>query len=479
MRSIRLRLIQLASLALILLMLGSIGILGWLEWRSLARLARVQSGVAEIQAIQEASLELQRLWIEDVSGVSKLDRAHLAAAGGSFAKLVTSSHPLALGTPGKLAQAKQLLVDRGRPPVAALGDALLVLRQALYDETRAELASLDALFADSRAEMQLVTVAIVALPGGLLLALWLARKRIFRPIDNLKDLLAKLSEGNFEPVPVRNVDLLLLPLFDNYNRMVGRLAELEQRHRSHALELEHEVRHATQVLLQQSRSLARAERLAAVGELAAAVAHELRNPLAGIQMSLANLRRELPDAGLVQRLDPVVAELQRVARLLNDLLAPSRHVPEPRRVVRLAPLVDELLALTRYQVPPQIELEAQVPFDLECTVPADALRQALLNLLLNAIQALEERPGKIATVARREANAVYVAVLDDGPGFPEPLLRGGVRPFATSHEGGTGLGLAIAQRFAREVQGELKLENRVPHGACAELRIPEDVVGGH
>jgi C4-dicarboxylate-specific signal transduction histidine kinase len=475
MRSIFLRPIQLASLAVMALMLASIGMMGWLDWRNLSRLAQIRSGVAEIQAIQQASLEMQRLWIEDVSGVSSVDRAGLAALGEQLGRLASPQRALAGGTADKLAQAQRLLGDASRPPVASLGDALPAVRQVLNDETRAEVALLDVLSADSRTEMRIVEAAIAVLPGGLLLAFWLARERIFRPIENLKELLGGLGEGRFDSVPVHNVDPLLLPLFDNYNRMVGRLAELERQHRNHAVELEREVRAATQALLQQSQRLARAERLAAVGELSAAVAHELRNPLAGIQMTLANLRGELADPALSQRVDLVVAELQRVKRLLNDLLAPSRHAPEPRRVVRLAPLVDELLALTRYQIPAQVALEARVPPDLECVVPADALRQTLLNLVLNAMQALGDRPGRITLDARRDGGAVHVAVRDDGPGFPDALLAGGVRPFASGREAGTGLGLAIVQRFAREVQGELKLENCAPHGACVELRIPDAV----
>ena len=296
MRAILLRPIQLASLGLVLLMLASIGIMGWLDWRSLGRLAHIQSGVAEIQAIQNAGLEMQRLLIEDVSGVSPLDRVRLAAAGEALAKLASPERALDPGTVARLAQAQRALGDASRPPVAALGDALLALRQALDDETRAELALLDVVDEDSRIEMRLVAAAIALLPGGLLLALWLARERIFRPIDNLKELLAGLGEGNFRPVPVHSVDPVLRPLFDNYNRMVRRLAELEQRHRDHAgPTLEREVRAATQTLLEQQRTLARAERLAAVGELAATVAHELRNPLAGHPPDgLANLRRESP-----------------------------------------------------------------------------------------------------------------------------------------------------------------------------------------
>ena len=97
---------------------------------------------------------------------------------------------------------------------------------------------------------------------------------------------------------------------------------------------------------------------------------------------------------------------------------------------------------------------------------------ALLNLVLNAMQAVGDGPGRITIQARRDDGAVRLEVSDDGPGFPDELLAGGVRPFASARESGTGLGLAIARRFARDVQGELRLGNRAPGGACAELRIP-------
>jgi signal transduction histidine kinase len=109
---------------------------------------------------------------------------------------------------------------------------------------------------------------------------------------------------------------------------------------------------------------------------------------------------------------------------------------------------------------------------LECFAPPDALKQALLNLVLNAVQAVGERRGTVTVSADRADGVVLLEVRDDGAGFPDALLEGGVRPFASGRESGTGLGLAVALRFAREVRGELALSNLAPRGACARLRIP-------
>src|SRR5262249_51814436 len=156
----------------------------------------------------------------------------------------------------------------------------------------------------------------------------------------------RLSRGEFTPMPLEEVDPLVLPLHRQFNDLVSRLRKLEEAHQARADSLEAEVRTATRALLEQHRSLSRAERLAATGELAASVAHELRNPLAGIQMTLSNLRADLTDPELVERVDLVVNEVTRLSRLLNEMLDASRHAPEPARTVKLAQLVDEVLTLT-------------------------------------------------------------------------------------------------------------------------------------
>jgi signal transduction histidine kinase len=144
--------------------------------------------------------------------------------------------------------------------------------------------------------------------------------------------------------------------------------------------------------------------------------------------------------------------------------------------VRLAGLVGDLLSLARYQAPPRVALQADILDDPVCVLPAAGLRQALLNLLLNAIQAVDG-DGQVTLAARRENGQLLLWVEDEGPGFPEEMLRAGVRPFATGRVGGTGLGLAMVRRFVRDHDGELELANREPHGARVTLRLPCTAVG--
>jgi signal transduction histidine kinase len=254
--------------------------------------------------------------------------------------------------------------------------------------------------------------------------------------------------------------------------MVTRLAELEQNHQHRRHSLEEEVRVATRTLLEQQRDLANAERLATVGEVAAGLAHELRNPLAGIHMALSNLRRDLNDREQAARLDLVIDELKRIQGLLNELLEPSRQVPEPLSELCLAEQVKALLDLVRYQVPSHVRLEQVIPADLRCRLPEGRLRQALLNLIINAAQAIGGRPGIITISATLENDSVRIAVCDDGPGFPEALLQTGVRTFISWRDSGTGLGLAMVRRFAQDLGGQLRLSSRIPQGGCATLELP-------
>jgi signal transduction histidine kinase len=171
------------------------------------------------------------------------------------------------------------------------------------------------------------------------------------------------------------------------------------------------------------------------------------------------------------RVGAVIAELKRLNGLLTEQVEAARHEPESLAPVRLAALVGDLLTLTRYQAPDGVVLQADVPEDLECLLPAAGLRQALLNLLLNAIQVLDGE-GRITLAAQRRDWQLLLWVEDDGPGFPEEMLRAGVRPFATGRAGGTGLGLAMVRRFVRDHDGALELANQEPRGARVSLSLP-------
>ena len=326
---------------------------------------------------------------------------------------------------------------------------------------------------DLQLKLELAAPLAILAVGGLLLPL--ARRRIIRPLDALGARLERLAAGDFRPAPLDTVDPFLLPLHSQLNALASRLQELEAEHAAREDSLQTRIRTASSRLLEQQRTLAHAERLAATGELAASVAHELRNPLAGIQMTLTNLRAELEDSELGERIDLVSKAVERLTRLLNSLLDSARHQPEAPRPIRLAELVDELFALTRVQLPTNVELANEVDPALTCRLPADRLRQALLNLVLNAGAALGGGGGTIDIGAAVDADGqLRITVTDDGPGFPAELLEGGIRPFFSTRERGTGLGLAMVRRFARELGGDVILERRSPRGARVHIILPLD-----
>jgi signal transduction histidine kinase len=316
----------------------------------------------------------------------------------------------------------------------------------------------------------------LSLPILAVVFVFLMRRHFLLPLYNLRDLMSALGRPDYSRVSTSDLDPLLRPVFENYNHMVERLAELERNHRDRQHSLEEEVRVATRALLKQQRELSQAERLAAVGELAAGVAHELRNPLAGIQMALSGIRQDAPDAESRARLDLVIAEIKRVTRLLNDTLNLSRRTPELPVELELVEVVNELATLLRYQLPEDVSLVPEIPRELTCRLPEDGLRQALLNLILNGAQAIGHRPGRIVVSVVHSHGRLKISVSDDGPGFPDELLEGGVRTFSTRRPGGTGLGLATVRRFARDLGGDLILHNVDSNGACATIDVPAKVV---
>jgi len=300
----------------------------------------------------------------------------------------------------------------------------------------------------------------------------LASKWLIHPLKRMNVLLVQLADGRFEPIDTNDSTPPWRALLDNYNHLVNRLAELEQIRRERTEQLESQVRQATSALLAQNRDLVRAERLAAVGELAAGIAHELRNPLAGILIALHNLRTENEDADTRQRFDLIIDELERLSRHLNQLLDQSRHQPEPLRQLDLERLVKETLELLRYQLSPTVRLHVEIPSDLQASLPETGLRQVLINLVLNSAQQLGEGGGNIWIRFHDRDRRLHLEIADDGPGFPPDLLTHGIRPFSTGRERGTGLGLLMVKRFVTQLDGEIKLGNRDPHGALVILELP-------
>ncbi|MGZ8216500.1 sensor histidine kinase [Methylomagnum sp.] len=462
-----------AVLGLLLLVLM---LLGGMIWRNLERFETTRAYVSYAHRIQQVASDLQAALADYFIFHNKqLDGRRLSRLSAETADLAREDYHVAPETPEKLGELSRTILALTEPLAtpeqqeAKLLHALNLTSAMMDAETLQREALMDDIGTDTRTEVEL---AFAFATGVLLIVGWFLRFRILAPLHDLRELLLRLAQEDYTPIGTRKIDPLLLPVFNSYNDMVRHLAELEEAKRHYAASLEDEVRSATRALLEQQADLARTERLAAVGELAAGIAHELRNPLAGIQMSCVNLRKEIADEGQCERVSIIIEELKRMARLLNELLDQSKHTPAPVREFDLSGMARELVSLTRYQIPPDIELRVEGPEHLMCRLPECRLRQTLLNLILNAAQALGKQPGTIRIDLRPDGGRIVLTVSDDGPGFTREMLDSGVRPFATGKPGGTGLGLAMVQRFVRDLGGQLNLANAEPHGACVRLSIP-------
>lgn len=476
MKSFPYRYARLRGWAVLGLLVVVFGLLGTLIWRNLERLETLRGYVTYAHRIQQVTSDLQEALADYfILHNKKPDGQRLSRLSAEIGELARNDRHVARETPEKLAELSRIIFSlslEGATPEqqeASLLHALSITGAMMDAETLKRESQMEDVGQATRTEVELAFAAVATL---LLFAGLFLRYRILSPLNDLKELLLRLAREDYTPIETTRIDPLLLPVFTSYNEMVRHLAELEEAKRHYAESLEAEVRTATHALLEQQADLARTERLAAVGELAAGIAHELRNPLAGIQMSCVNLRSEITDEEQCERVSFIIDELKRMARLLNELLDQGKHTPAPVRELDLPTVVRELVALTRYQIPPGITLEFEGPGQLPCVLPECRVRQTLLNLILNSAQALGTQGGTIRIEVHQDNDCIVLTVTDDGPGFTSRMLDVGIRPFVTGRPGGTGLGLAMVQRFVRELGGRLSLANVPPRGAQVRLVIP-------
>src|SRR6202158_635978 len=281
---------------------------------------------------------------------------------------------------------------------------------------------------------------------------------IQRPMVELQEKIALVSEGNLNvAVSFSKRNDEIGDLGRNFNHMMQQLRESRE---------EIERLHRTQ--------MSRAEHLATLGELATGLAHEIRNPLAGIAGVIEIVGRDLPSTSPARAVvKDVRLEITRISRTLTDLLEMARpRRPEVRRS-NLNTTVEHAVMLARQQVlskPIKIELQ-QAPDLPEGEHDSDQIHQVLLNLLLNAVQATEGEGTVQVEIGSRE-NYAIVLVSDTGRGIPPQHLAIIFRPFYTTNGNGTGLGLSLARRIVEEHHGHIEVPSVEGKGSQFEVLLP-------
>ena len=219
-----------------------------------------------------------------------------------------------------------------------------------------------------------------------------------------------------------------------------------------------------------------AERLAAVGELAASVAHEVRNPLTGVRSLAQRMAEEEVDPDRWRRYSAVIMdEVARVDRIVTNLLDVARRTPaaevEAAGPTELEPLFEDLLLLTTARADRAgVTLEADADARA-ASAPREPLAQVLLNLLLNAIQHTPDG-GKVRLVARADGGAVTLIVRDGGAGIPAAERDRIFEPFHSAGTDGSGLGLSVVRRIARERDWTVQVDDAPGGGAEFRVEVP-------
>ena len=225
--------------------------------------------------------------------------------------------------------------------------------------------------------------------------------------------------------------------------------------------------------------LIQSEKMSAIGQLIAGIAHDLNNPLASV-VGFADFLGEVPLLAPARRAPHTVIpeEAERAAKQLQKHQSLARKQEHQRRPTALRPLLDATFVLLRNQfmanrVEAQIEVEPDLPMP---DIDPNQIQQVFVNLLNNASQAVAStgRPGRVVVRARRWLDGVAIEVIDDGPGMSEALAAQVFEPFFTTKpEGeGTGLGLSISQGIVREHGGRIMLSTEEGRGSTFTVQLP-------
>lgn len=298
----------------------------------------------------------------------------------------------------------------------------------------------------------LVGIIALALVAGLLASVVISQG-LARPIHQLTEAMAIVGGGKLDhPIDTRSRDEI-----GDLARAFAQMTE--QLRRTHA-------------------QLVQSEKLASIGQMAAAVAHGLRNPLASLRAAAQFALRHPDSPAAREQLEAILDETDRLDRRISHLLSFARPAPYHPLEEAVGPLIDAVVpAFTEPLRARGIGLTVDVAPGLpEVRVDPMQLEQALVEIVSNAVDAMPAG-GRLAIRARAEAGdgrpgGVVLEVEDSGAGIPEHVLPSVTEPFFTTRPEGTGLGLAIAKRYVEQNGGRLEIASRVGEGTTVRIRLP-------
>ena len=344
--------------------------------------------------------------------------------------------------------ARQELVERLQPALAEVNRE--IYRRAREFSVQAAFTQVAGIVdAERRVLWGIIALALAA---GLL-ASWLISRSLARPLNELRHAMAVVGAGDLDHTIAASSS-------DEIGDLARAFAQMTER-------------------LRQSRSqLVQSEKLASISQMAAGVAHGLRNPLASLRAAAQLAQHRVEGAAAREPLNAIIEQVDRLDQRIAHLLAFSR--PAPFRPLRetVRSLVDgSVSGFTDLLRQRRVELVVAVPPTLrDIRVDPMRLEQALTEIIANALDAMPDG-GRLEIAAQPQngdaaADGVLLEITDSGRGIAAEILPNLCEPFFTTRPEGTGLGLAIAKRYVEETGGRLDITSRVGHGTTVGIWLP-------
>jgi two-component system NtrC family sensor kinase len=342
------------------------------------------------------------------------------------------------------------------------------------------LADIDRDMASMRRTSLLVAAATFLLLGCVVA--FYAQRGVVRPVVDLVSATHKVAAGDFTQEIRVATSTELGALDHTFNDIIAALAEARAERNPLMQTLEHQDEERTAALKDAQAKLLQSEKLSSLGRLAASIAHEINNPLAGILTYAKLLVRMLDSpsvdtrtlATCVRHLRLVQRETERCTAIVRNLLEFARQRPLSLKDTNVAEVLEEAISLVDHQAALQgVTVERNIEPGPHLMADYGQLRQAFVNILLNACEAMPSG-GRLSVGCRPTSGGqgIEVTVADTGVGIPPDRLAKIFDPFFSTKEKGTGLGLSVVYGIVERHAGTIGIESEVGNGTAVTIRLP-------
>ncbi len=382
-------------------------------------------------------------------------------------EVIASSDPKKIGTKEKIGE-KKVGRKKGLMITARLGEESKKETQRLYNVImpvsikgqnigyiHINMVLDDYKLLQRKNHMKRILSTLFAFSIGIIFSLLIAEKYT-EPIKRIAQASKRIAEGELVKIRHRNRKDEIGVLINSYNEMVDKLSERK--------ELE--------------EKLKKTEQLSMIGQLSSGIAHEIRNPLNFLSLSIGHIKERILEEkiekkdDLIKLLDNLIKEIHKVNELIHNFLFLGKPITLKKEWILPETLINEVLYIVKDKVRDGIDIKVACHNDgypMYCD--REYMRICLINLLLNSVQAIEGN-GEVVIDCGREEKFFYISVVDNGGGIESEDMERVFEPYYSTKKFGIGLGLAITKRFIEEHGGIISIDSKIGKGTTMTIKVP-------